>query len=74
MWLPESVYEALPAIYVVVGLLFVAGASYLGLADPAAALYFALGVAAALTGVFIRNLRRKLRGYEESSKHDAAID
>ncbi len=67
MWLPDSIYEALPAIYVVLGLMLVAGASYLGLADPSAALYFALGVAATLTGFFVRQLRRKMRGNDEEA-------
>ena len=61
MWLPKPIYEALPAIYVVIGAIFLLGAGYLSFSHPASVAYAALGIACILTGIFVRQLRRKAR-------------
>ena len=54
MWLPKPIYEALPALYAVVGMLFVLGAVYLGPAHSAAPAYAAIGVVALIALLVFR--------------------
>ncbi|MEE4163146.1 MAG: hypothetical protein V2I25_11615 [Woeseiaceae bacterium] len=61
MWLPKPIYEALPALYAVVGMLFVLGAVYLGPAHSAAPAYAAIGVVAILSGIFVAFMRSQAR-------------
>ena len=66
MWLPKPLYDALPAIYVLVGVLFVSGAIYLGFVHEAAPAYAGIGAVCVLSGLLVRKLR------EQSRKNDAA--
>lgn len=61
MWLPTSVYESLPATYIAVGVLFLAGVAYTGIHSTWGAIYLALGVFSILSGVLIGTLRKKAR-------------
>lgn len=61
MWLPTSVYESLPCAYVVGGLLFVAGAIYLGLGVSVSPLYLTLGIISIFSGVLVFIKRRHVR-------------
>ncbi len=61
MWLPKPIYEALPAIYIIVGALFLAGSFYLGLTHVAAPPYAGMGVICLLSGVFVRARRQEAR-------------
>ena len=69
MWLPKSIYEALPAIYMAIGVVFLVGAGYLGFSHPASLAYAGVGIVCVLTGVFIRELRHEAR-----SQNDATPD
>jgi len=53
MWLPSSIYESLPCAYFLGGLLFVAGAIYLGPGVAVTPLYLALGIISMFSGVLV---------------------
>ena len=61
MWLPKPLYEALPAIYVIVGVLFLCGATYLSFVHEAAPAYAAIGTVCILSGLLVRRLRAQSR-------------
>ena len=58
MWLPEPVYERLPVAYIIMGMLFFAGTSYIGLSAEFAELYLVCGFFSTLAG-FVIILRRR---------------
>ena len=62
MWLPTPIYEALPYLYVVIGILFIAGATYIGISTEAAPAYLGCGAISVLTGVFVYVRRAEARG------------
>lgn len=64
MWLPTSIYESLPCAYVLGGLLFVAGAIYLGPGVSVAPLYLALGIISILSGTWVFIKRRRFRSQD----------
>ena len=64
MWLPTSIYESLPCAYVLGGLLFVAGAIYLGPGVSVAPLYLALGIISVLSGTLVFIKRRRFRSQD----------
>ncbi len=70
MWLPKSIYEALPAIYMVIGVVFLVGAGYLGFSHPASLAYAGVGIVCILTGVFIRELRHEARNSQKNATPD----
>lgn len=59
MWLPGPLYEALPYVYIVGGVLFIAGTVYLGLDASGAPLYISCGLISIMSGVFVF-LRRQM--------------
>lgn len=61
MWLPKPIYEALPTIYMVIGILFLAGSAYLGLMHEAAPAYAGVGIVCLLSGIFVRARRHEAR-------------
>ena len=68
MWLPTSVYEGLPTAYVIIGVLFVVGALYIGLSAPFAPVYVGLGVTSILVGFLVQYKRHEYRkGSQRSS-------
>ncbi len=67
MWLPRPIYESLPTIYMVIGLLFLAGAIYLGLVHEASIAYAGIGIVCFLSGLFIRERRREARDNKKAS-------
>ena len=66
MWLPKPLYDALPAIYILVGVLFVSGAIYLGFVHEAAPAYAGLGAVCVLGGLLVRKLRQRSRENESA--------
>ena len=68
MWLPSSVYESLPAIYVAIGALFLAGVAYTGIHNTWGAVYLALGIFSVLSGAAIRSIRKKARESRANSQ------
>lgn len=53
MWLPTPVYESLPYAYVVVGLLFISGATYIGVETGESSIYLGAGAISVLSGVLV---------------------
>lgn len=53
MWLPTPLYESLPYAYVVVGILFISGATYIGLETGEASIYLGAGAISVLSGVLV---------------------
>lgn len=66
MWLPKPLYDALPAIYVIVGVLFLGGAAYLGFVNGAALAYAGIGTVCVLNGLLVRQCRERSRRSETS--------
>ena len=61
MWLPTPVYEALPYVYVAVGLLFISGATYIGLETGESSIYLGAGAISVLSGVLVYMRRSSAR-------------
>lgn len=61
IFLPTKIYEALPAAYISIGTLFIAGAAYIGIGHGLVAGYLGVGVSCILAGVTVNGVRRKKR-------------
>jgi hypothetical protein len=57
MWLPGPLYESLPYLYILGGVLFICGAFYIGDEAPGAMLYAGCGLITILYGAFVFKLR-----------------
>jgi len=68
MWLPKPVYERMPIIWLLLGLLFLAGSLYIGLGDMIIRTYVAIGFACIAFGAMILFIRSKHR--QNSSLRD----
>ncbi len=71
MWLPGPIYESLPYLYIVGGVLFICGTLYLGVGTNGAALYIACGLISIVYGAYIFKLRQDAR---QRSGHPGAPD
>jgi hypothetical protein len=75
MWLPTPVYERLPQIWFLLGLLFITGGLYLGLDYPISFLYGALGILCCLSGICVALLRlRHRREHDDQQDFSSATD
>ena len=61
IFLPEKVYEALPAAYISAGTLFILGASYIGIGHGPTVGYLAVGLSCILGGLTVNSIRRRER-------------
>ena len=61
MWIPTPIYEALPYLYVIGGVLFISGTLYIGLTAPGAPLYIACGLISIVYGAVIFSKRHAHR-------------
>ena len=61
MWIPTPVYEALPYLYILGGVLFISGTMYIGFTAPGAALYVACGLLSIVYGAVIFAKRHTYR-------------
>ncbi len=66
MWLPRKLYESLPALYVAVGAMFVAGTLYVGLYHWMMLGYLAVGALCVSIGFVVIAIRRKARAEAEA--------
>jgi hypothetical protein len=77
MWLPAPIYERLPILWIVLGLLFIAGGLYIGLEFSPALGYVTVGLACFFAGVAVTGLRLKYRSdraaASESDEDDARL-
>jgi len=67
MWIPAPIYEALPYLYILGGVLFVSGTLYIGLSAPGAALYIACGLVSIIYGAYIMSKRHAYRNQSPNS-------
>ncbi len=65
MWIPRKIYEALPALYLTVGMLFILGAMYIGVSHGLMPGYAILGLSCMIAGLLVRNIRRNARSAAE---------
>jgi hypothetical protein len=80
MWLPNSIYERIPQAMLVLGLLFMFSAAYIGFHHPWTKLYFGTGVICFLWSLWVVTLRLRHRkpqqqdtqGTESESLADSA--
>ena len=68
MWLPGPLYEALPYLYAIVGVLFISGALYLGAGTPEAPFYIAIGALTILGGLTVFQRRQAYRQNRSTSQ------
>jgi hypothetical protein len=61
MWLPTPVYERIPQLWFLFGLLFVAYGLYVGLDIATSIVYLAVGLAGCFTGACVAALRSRHR-------------
>ena len=61
MWIPEKLYEALPAIYFAIGTLLIGGSIYVGLDHGPVPGYLILGSMSVGAGIVVRNVRHRAR-------------
>ena len=61
MWIPEKLYEALPAIYFAIGALLIGGSIYVGLDHDPSLGYLILGSMSIGAGIVVRNVRLRAR-------------
>lgn len=61
MWLPTPVYERVPQLWFLFGLLFVAYGLYVGLDIATSTIYIAVGLAGCFAGACVALLRAKHR-------------
>jgi hypothetical protein len=61
MWIPTPIYEALPYLYILFGVLFFSGTAYIGLAAPGALVYICAGVFSTVYGAIIFAKRKMHR-------------
>ena len=61
MYLPKAVYEALPAAYMSVGAMFIAGATYIGIDHGLTVGYLAVGFTCVFAGLTVSSIRRSER-------------
>ena len=61
MWLPTPIYEALPYLYIIGGVLFICGTLYIGITAPGAPLYIACGLISIVYGAVIFSKRHAYR-------------
>jgi hypothetical protein len=67
MWIPEKLYEALPAIYFAIGAALIGGSIYVGVDRGPVLGYMILGSMCVGAGVVVRETRQRAR----SGQHQA---
>lgn len=65
IYLPDKLYEALPAAYVSIGGLFVLGSAYIGIGHWTSVGYLAMGLTCIFAGVKVHRIRRRERSKQE---------
>ena len=65
MWIPSPLYESLPYLYILGGVLFISGTLYIGVTAPGASLYIACGLISIVAGVVVFIRRQMHRASAE---------
>lgn len=61
MWIPGPIYESLPYLYIIGGVLFISGTIYVGLETAGAPLYVACGLISIVYGAVVFSKRQARR-------------
>lgn len=61
IYLPKRIYEALPAAYASIGMLFILGAIYIGIGRWLTTVYLAVGVSCIVAGFAVNSIRHRER-------------
>jgi len=65
MWIPGPLYESLPYLYTLGGVLFISGTLYIGINTPGSPLYIGCGLVSIVYGAYVFKLRTEARGQSE---------
>ena len=68
MWIPTKLYEALPAIYVTVGVALIIGTLYVGFDRGFMMGYLAVGLVCIAAGIAVRSIRNDVRSGRDDSR------
>jgi len=74
MWLPTPIYERLPHVLLLIGLLFMSTVMYLGISHPQTPVYFGAGFFCCLWSLVIFELRLRNRKRIRRSGPASAAD
>ncbi len=66
MWIPTPIYERIPQFMLLVGVIFIASATYLGFGYSMSYFYFGVGVTCCFWGVVVFALRAHHRRQSEN--------
>ena len=72
MWLPGPLYESLPYLYILGGVLFISGTLYIGVTAPGASLYIACSVISLVYAVVVFVRRQAYRAAAEQAENAEA--
>jgi len=67
MWIPGPLYESLPYLYILGGVIFISGTLYIGVTASGASLYIACGLISIVYGVVVFVRRQAYRASSEQS-------
>ena len=71
MWIPEKLYEALPAIYFAIGAMLIGGSIYVGVDRGLVLGYLILGSMCIGAGVVVRETRYRARSGQDRARTPA---
>ena len=71
MWLPGPLYESLPYVYIIGGVLFISGTLYIGVTAPGAPLYIACGLISIVYGAAIFSKRA---AHRRKNSHSGPVE
>lgn len=74
MWLPAPVYERIPQIWFLFGLMFIAYGFYIGIDIAGSLVCIAAGVLCCLIGVGVAVFRKRVRGAKSSATDTEAVE
>lgn len=69
MWLPTPIYERTPQLWLLMAVLFVVLAAYIGFNYVFTYLYILLGIVCAVRGIQVRRMRLE---YRRATAHESA--
>ena len=61
MWLPTPIYDRLPQFWLLMGLLFMSGGTYIGFEYSLSFAYFGVGIACAIWSLSVFAMRQRSR-------------
>lgn len=68
MWIPNKLYEALPAIYLTIGVSLILGALYIGISHGLMLGYLMLGAGCMMAAILVKSVRSTARAETDRSR------